>query len=57
LETPVLIPNTEVKLPALMALVAKKLQNHQAVLIFIFGKNQVKDFHIQKESLFLIFIS
>ena len=33
LETPVLIPNTAVKLPMLMAVVADKPPNHQAVLL------------------------
>ena len=33
LETPVLIPNTEVKLPMLLAIVADKLQTLQAVFI------------------------
>ncbi len=40
LETPVPIPNTEVKLPMLVVVVADKLQNHQAVFhFFIYSYN------------------
>ncbi len=38
LETPVLIPNTEVKLPMLMAVVSDKTPNHQAVFFQILYK-------------------
>jgi adenylate kinase family enzyme len=36
LETPVPIPNTEVKLPTLMAVVADKLRTHQAVFLYFY---------------------
>ena len=36
LETPVLIPNTEVKLPMLVTVVAEKLPNHPAVFHLFF---------------------
>ena len=39
LETPGLIPNPEVKLPVLLAVVAQKLQTLQAVFFYDFSRN------------------